>query len=162
MAYQLRIKTSIDCTVEEVLVPEKPYLFSLIPLVEETIIDDEVVHPFTELDAMDEDEQCIDENDSCDVVPGEEVLNTSIEIDAASLDIMLDKLKKLYVLKKLILNKPNNEKVHGYEHEVYQEISQATDLKKIESTDQIPLQSQDRKITFVIEVLKDENDLSMG
>lgn len=154
---QMVVKTSIDCTIEQAFSLAKPYLFSAIPITHEDVIqDDEIEYGPTEIDRLDDELQdevseidVLVDGDSLDEV-GEacevdiddeqsEVRVAAVVIDSDSLNSMLDKLKKLYLLKKLILSKPKSETMHDFEpNEVYQEIALVTSDEIAYSIDAMP------------------------
>jgi len=157
---QMVIKTSIDCTIEQALPSAKPYLFSAIPITYEDVIqDDEVEYGLTEIDSLDDELQyevseidVLVDGDSSDEVgePCEgcevdiddeqsEGCVAAVVIDSDSLNSMLDKLKKLYLLKKLILSKPKPETMHDFEPiELYQEVALAAPDEIAYSIDAVP------------------------
>jgi hypothetical protein len=145
---QMVVKTSIDCTIEQALPSAKPFLFSAIPITYEDVIQDaEMEYGSTEIDQLDDEVECevseidvVMDGDSSDEVgePCEgcevdiddeqsEGYVATVVIDSDSLDVMLDKLKKLYLLKKLILSKPKSDTMHDFEPiALYQEVALVT------------------------------------
>lgn len=159
---QMVVKTSIDCTIEQAFSLAKPYLFSAIPITHEDVIqDDEIEYGPTEIDRLDDELQdevseidVLVDGDSLDEV-GEacevdiddeqsEVRVAAVVIDSDSLNSMLDKLKKLYLLKKLILSKPKSETMHDFEpNEVYQEFALAAPDEIAYSIDAVLVDPED-------------------
>lgn len=162
---QMIVKTSIDCTIEQALPSAKPYLFSAIPITyEDAIRDDEVEYVLTEIDSLDDEPlyevselDVLEDGDSSDEV-GEPCERCEVDIDdeqsegrvaavvidSDSLNSILDKLKKLYLLKKLILSKPKSETMHDFESsEVYQEVVLAASDEIAYSIDAVPTDPED-------------------
>lgn len=129
----LIVSPAIDQSLESSFQAPKPYLFSAIPIsYQNEIQDNEQNSGLTEIDALvceealEEDDELVCDSETIQENQPVEICEvTSMDID--NLDLMLDKLKKLYVLKKLILNKPHIEIQHSYEvDQHYQEMSLAS------------------------------------
>jgi len=152
------IATSVDCVHEQLLL-EKPYLFSLIPITDsEMMQDDELTYAPLEVDTSCEldvppefyEPYVQNESEQADAlvklgVTGVEESCVATALDTTPLDTMVDKLKRIYLLKRLIVGNLRKDVVLEYvPNEPYQALA-------LESANQeFGLNSLDEKVVSAL------------